>query len=530
MKHSNILAGAFALLASTMLAPAVSADDLIIGVRGGPESLDPAYSALGTHAEAMKHIYDTLIRSDENLQLQPSLAVSWAPVDDTTWELTLREGVTFHDGSPMTAEDVAFSLKRPPLVTGPTSTAVYVRRVKSIDIVDPLTLHIHTEGPAPTLPNDFTRVFVVSEKAAKDYSTPETAPEGFNSGKAAIGTGPFKFVSWAPKGDLVLKRNDDYWGGDVPWENVVRKEISNDTSRLAALKAGQVDFINDVSAADYLVLKTDGSVDTIIGSSIYIMNLILRQEEGDVPGVRNKDGSPMGKNPFLDPKVREAMDIAIDRETIVEVVLEGLGKPATQGMPAGFFGYDDSLTVPTYDPERAKALLAEAGYPDGFQVDLYCTGDRLPGDAAICQGLGQMFSAIGVDTGVNALSKTVFFPAQARGEYTVSMAGWGTLTGEAGYTLGSQIHSRDKEKGLGAYNRTLYSNLELDQLIEEGLVELDTDKRRKMFEEAMNMTRNARVLTPIVQLQTVWAAKKGKFDFTPRIDQDTLAYDIKPAE
>ncbi|WP_108257523.1 ABC transporter substrate-binding protein [Mangrovicoccus ximenensis] len=513
-----------------LVASSAWAQDLTVAVRGGPESLDPDYSALGTHAEAAKHMFDTLVWANGDLQIEPGLAVSWEPVDDTTWEFKLREGVKFHDGSDFTAEDVKFSIERIPAVTGPTSTAVYVRRAQEVEIVDPLTVRIHTGEPAPTLPYDFVRLFIVSHAAAADYSTAETSAEGFNSGKATIGTGPFKFVSWEPKGDLVLERFDDYWRGPAPWETVTRKEMPNDSSRLAALKSGQVDLATDISSIDYLALQQDSSVDTVVGDSIYIMNLLLDQRPDEMPGLRAKDGSELDENPLTDPRVRAAIDKAIDRGTMVEIVLEGLGKPANQGMPPGFFGYSEDIPQPDYDPAGAKELLAEAGYPEGFQMDLYCTGDRLPGDAAICQGLGQMFSAVGIETNVNAISRTVYFPAQARGDYSVSMNGWGTLTGEAAYTLGSQVHSADPEKGLGAYNRVHYANPELDALIETGAAEMDEDKRRGIFEEAMEMTAEARVLIPIVQLQSVWAAQAGLLDYTPRIDGETLAYFIQPAD
>lgn len=520
------ITGVAGLLA--MMIGMAGAQTLTIGVRGGPESLDPHFSALGTHAEVAKHVFDTLVWADEKLHIAPGLATSWTPVDDDTWEFKLREGVKFHDGSDFTAEDVKFSIARPPIVTGPTTTAIYVRRVKEVEIVDPHTILIHTDGPAPSLPYDFVRLFIVSAKAAADYSTPETAPEGFNSGKAAIGTGPFKYVSWEPKGDVVLDRFDDYWGGPSAWEKVIRKEMPNDASRLAALKAGQVDLINDVSSADYRQLKTDPSVDTFIGDGIYIMNLLLDQRPDVMPGVRAKDGSALPANPLTDIRVRKALDMAIDRDTMVEIVLEGLGKPANQGMPPEFFGYSNKIPTPEYDPAGAKALLAEAGFPDGFEMDLYCTSDRLPGDAAICQGLGQMLSVIGMKVNVNATSRTVFFPAQSRGEYSVSMNGWGTLTGEASYTLGGQMHTPDKAKGLGGFNRISYSNPKLDKLIETGAVELDEAKRRAILEEAMELATEDRVLIPIVQLQSVWAAKAGALDFTPRTDGDTLAYPIKP--
>ena len=512
-----------------MSAVAASAETLTVGVRGGPESMDPHYSALGPQADAVKHIFDPLVWTGDDLQLEPGLATSWKAVDADTWEFKLREGVKFHDGSTFDAEDVKFSIDRIPKVTGPTTTEIYVRRVKQVEIVDPYTIHIHTDGTAATLPYDFVRLFIVSSDAAKDYSTSETSAEGFNSGKAAIGTGPFKYVSWEPKGSLVMERFDGYWRGAAHWEKVVRREISDDSSRLAALKAGDVDVINYVSSADYLSLGTDPKIKTFLGDSVYVMNLQLDQREV-TPKVRAKDGSKLDKNPLRDARVREAIDIAIDRQTMVDVVLEGLGKPANQMMPLGFFGSSEKIPTPEYNVDKAKALLKEAGYPDGFQIDLHCTNDRLPGDGAICEGLGQMFAQIGIDTNVNAISKTVYFPTQARKEYSVFMNGWGTLTGEASYTLGSLAHSPNEEVKMGAFNRIGYLNEEVDKLLQEGVQEADADKRRALFEQAMEKTMADRAYISIVVLQSVWAGRADKVVITPRADEETLAYFIKPAK
>ena len=527
MYHQKFLAPlAFAL--GLAAAGAASAQTLTMGVRGGPESMDPHFSALGSHAEAAKHIFDTLVWSGTDLQIEPGLATSWTAIDDDTWEFKLREGVKFHDGSDFDAEDVKFSIERIPVVTGPTTTAIYVRRVASVDIIDPYTVHINTDGQAATLPNDFIRLFIVSSDAAADYSTPETAAEGFNSGMAAIGTGPYKYVSWEPNGDLVLDRFDDYWRGMGAWEQVIRKEIPNDSSRLAALKAGQVDVINYVSSVDYLALQRDAEIDAVIGDSVYIMNLQLDQRE-DTPMVRANDGSKLAENPFRDLKVRQAIDYAIDRETMVEIVLEGLGKPANQMMPVDFFGSNVDIPMPEYDPAKARELLADAGYPDGFQVDLYCTSDRLPGDGAICQGLGQMLTQAGITTNVNAISKTVYFPAQARLEYSMFMNGWGTLTGEASYTLGSLAHSNNPDVKLGAFNRIEYKNDEVDMLLQTGATMMDEAARRAAYEEAMAKVMADKVYISLVQLQTVWGTKAGTLAFAPRFDEDTLAFFITPA-
>jgi peptide/nickel transport system substrate-binding protein len=319
------LSGALTAALITSVTGMASAADLTIGVRAGPLSVDPHFTAAGTHAEAVKHIFDSLVRSGNNLELEPGLATSWTAIGPDTWEFKLRQGVKFHDGSDFTAEDVKFSIERIPAVTGPNPTTIYVRRVRGIEIVDPYTIRIKTDGPAPNLPNDFIRLFIVSHIAAKDYSaSADKAAEGFNSGKAAIGTGPYKFVSWTPKEQLVLAKNDAYWGEKEPWDKVTRKEIPNDASRVAQLKAGQVDLIARIPSSDVPTLEKDAKLTIVKTDSVYLFNIAFDFRDKP-PQVSAKDGSPLPKNPFLDPKVREAFDLAIDRETLTEIAMEGMG-------------------------------------------------------------------------------------------------------------------------------------------------------------------------------------------------------------
>ncbi|WEX09306.1 ABC transporter substrate-binding protein [Chelativorans sp. AA-79] len=520
-----------AILAAALMAGTSGyalAEDLTIGVRAGPLSIDPHFTAAGTHAEAMKHIYDTLVKSGNNLELEPGLAESWTAIDDTTWEFKLRKGVKFHDGSDFTAEDVKFSIERIPNVAGPNPTTIYVRRVQSVEIVDPYTIRVKTDGPAPTLPNDFIRLFVVSHTAAKDYSTQETANEGFNSGKAAIGTGPYKFVSWTPKEELVLEKFDGYWGGEEPWDKVVRKEIPNDAARVAQLKAGQVDLIARVPSADVPVLERDSSLTVIKENSVYLFNVEFDFRE-DSPQITAKDGSKLDKNPFLDPRVREAIDLAIDRDTITEIAMEGMGTAQSQLVTPNIFGYNPDIEVPEYDVARAKGLMAEAGYPDGFTVTFSFTNDRLPGDKDVGTTIAQMLASINVKAEANAAPGAVYFPAKTRGEYSLTMSGWGTLTGEANYTLSSLAHTNDPETKLGAFNVRGYSNPEMDKLIEDAAVEMDEEKRRELLEEANALVATDRPNLPIASIVTAWAMKKN-LTIVPRSDEDTLAMNIRPAK
>lgn len=522
MTFHSLRAGvaALAIMAGAAL-PAV-AQDLNIGLRAGPDSIDPHWSTLGSQAEALRHIFDTLVGVDENLQLEPALATSWEPIGPTTWEFKIREGVKFHDGTELTAEDVKFSIERIPEVTGPMSMTIYTKSVESVEVIDDYTVHVHTIGTAPSLPNDFIRLFVVPASIGMDVGNEE-----FNAGSAAIGTGPYRFVSWQPQGDLVLERFDDYWGEQPHWERVVRREIPDDAARVAALRSGQVDLINYVPASDYLTMQNNPALDTFVADSVYILN-VAPVVKDELPQKVRVNGQEIDENPLQDLRVRTALDLAIDRETLVRVVLEGLGTPATQLMPEGFFGYTDRLGAREYNLDEARRLLDEAGYGDGFEIDFTCTNNRVPGDSVVCEALAQMWSRLGLTVNAQALNGTVFFPAAAREEYSLAMSAWGTLTGEASYTYGSLLHTKDPDLGLGAFNRTGYSNAEFDALFQQARENLDDDARRELYEEASYIVMQDRGLIPTVILQTVWASQAGTLAFTPRVDQETLAYKITP--
>jgi peptide/nickel transport system substrate-binding protein len=510
------------------LATSVSAQTLTIGVRGGPDSIDPHFTASGTHAEALKHVFDTLTWSGDGLEIEPRLAESWKPVNDTTWEFKLRKGVKFHDGSDFTAEDVKFSIERIPVVSGPNPTTIYTRRIKETKIIDAHTVHIVTDGPAPILPNDFIRLFIVSSKAAAGL-TKESANEAFNSGKAAIGTGPYKYVSWQPKGDLVLDRFDGYWGAKEPWARHVRKEISNDAARVAQLKAGQLDLITRVPATDVAALKRDTKLNVQTIDTVYVFNVELDMRE-KAQNTTAKDGSALAANPFADVRVREAMDLAIDRKTLAEVAMEGLGVPVNQMVTPSIFGFNKALGARKYDPVAAKKLLADAGYPNGFRTQFSFTADRLPGDRQVGAGIAQMLAAIGIDAQANAQPAAVFFPARTRGEFSFSMSGWGTLTGEAHYTLSSLAHSNDREKRMGAFNVLGYKNPAMDKLLQDAAIEMDEGKRRAFLEDANALVEKDRQRLPIVAVGSAWAMQKDKVTIKARVDEDTLAMNIKPAK
>jgi peptide/nickel transport system substrate-binding protein len=254
------------------------------------------------------------------------------------------------------------------------------------------------------------------------------------------------------------------------------------------------------------------------------------REDMSLPAMRqitDKAGAPLPRNPFLDRRVREAMSLAIDRDAIAGTVLEGMAVRADQLMPAYMFGASPNPPRLETNVARARALLAEAGYPNGFRFPLYCSSDRLPGDGATCQALAQLFARVGLEVQANAQPRTVFFPARTRGDFPITMAGWGTLTGEAGYALSGFVHCRRPDSRWGPFNVSHYCNRELDDLIGRAMETIDSERRRAMFQEAHAKAVADYGQIPIVTLKTVWAGR-NTLTFTPRADEDTIAWLIRP--
>ncbi len=507
-----------------MMASSVAAAELRIGVRAGGESMDPHLSAVGNNIAAIRNVYDALVSLDTELQPAPGLAESWEIIDDTTWHFKLREGVTFHDGSSFEAADVIHSLERIPVAAGSDGgLATYIQKIASFSAVDDMTVEIKTHAPAPTLLLDLSRLFILPSETALD-----TPAADFNNGGAAIGTGPFKVVSFTPKADLVLEPHADYWKGASEWEKVTFTEISNDSARVAALLSGGVDLINAVPPGDVPRIEQAGQ--DVYRSPSAVLMMLFMDFRDTTPMITAKDGSPLDTNPLLDLRVRQAISMAVNREAIASRIMEDNAVPANQFITEGFFGYNDELPELGYDPEAAKALLAEAGYPDGFAITVNCTADSQPADAAVCAALGPLLSQIGLQVTVTALPRAVFFPGQANFEYSLMMNGWGSQTGEGSYILSTAFHTRDAESGYGGFNHYHYSNPDVDAKIQAATTELDAEKRRELLEDAMAAAVGDLAAIPLVNLRATWAGNPEVVDFVTRIDQETLAINATPAQ
>ncbi|MFT5174033.1 MAG: peptide/nickel transport system substrate-binding protein [Gammaproteobacteria bacterium] len=518
-------AAAVLLAASLGLSGAASAKDLTIGLRAEPTAMDPHFHNLGPNNSMSMHMYSSLILPDEKQRLHPGLATSWKAIDPLTWEFKLRKGVKFHDGSPFTADDVIFTFKRAPDVEGsPSSFAIYTKG-KTLKKIDDYTLHISTEQPYPLMPNDVSTIYIISSEKGTGAKTAD-----YNSGKAAVGTGPFKFKEYVPSDRIVLERNEDYWGPKPEWTKVTFKPIKSDPSRVAALLAGDLDVIEVVPTVDIERLKKDPKLALSQGVSNRVIYLHIDHQRDASPFVKAKDGSAI-KNPLKDKRVREAISKAISRDLIVEKVMEGVAIKAGQLLPEGFFGRSKILKPVEYDPKGAKKLLTEAGFPNGFKITIHGPNDRYINDSKIAEAVGQMLTRLGIETEVVTMPRSVYFKRASRGgpdgtpEFSFILVGWGSGTGEPSSALKALLHTYDKAKGFGTANRGRYSNPVVDKMIEDALAEVDDTKRAALLAKATETALEDFGIIPLHYQVNTWGARKG-LKYKARTDERTLAHEV----
>lgn len=511
--------------AALLLIGAMSyATDLVIGIGADVTSIDPHYHNLTPNNNTADHLFDRLVRQDAQMKPIPALAISWKTIDPTTWEFKLRKGVKFHDGSEFTAEDVVATLNRIPNVpNSPSSFTAYTKQIIQTMVVDPYTVRFKTATPYPLMPTDLAQVAIISRKAEK------ASTDDFNTGKAAIGTGPYKLVRYARGDRIELTRNDQWWNGKTPWEKVTLRLLPNDAPRVAALLAGDVQAIENVPTADVAKISSskNHSVFSIVADRLIYLHLDSDRDRS--PFVTDKAGKPLDKNPLKDARVRKAISKAINRPAIVEKVMEGQAIATGQLLPDGFFGTTPRLKPEAFDPQTAKKLLAEAGYPDGFTITLHTPNNRYVNDEQIAQAIAQMLARVGINTKVEAIPANVYFPRATKLDFSLMLVGWGSGTGEASSSLKALLATFNKEKGMGTANRGRYSNVKMDALLEEGLTTVDDSKRETLFQRATEAAIEDAGIIPLHFQVNLWASKKG-ISYSPRTDERTWAHEFKPAQ
>lgn len=519
----NILVASMAMAAIVfgLTISGASANDLKYATSAPVTAADPHYQNATPNNSALRNIFEALVQINDQGKIEPQLAESWKIVDDVTWEFKLRPA-KFHDGSPLTADDVIYSLERPATITNsPSSFTIYTGQIASMEAVGQDVLRIKTKKPYPLLLLDLNNLMIV-KKSDKPLTT-----QDFNSGTHVNGTGPYKFVRFTPDDSLVLKKNDDYWGPAPDWDNVTIRFIPDDGARTTALLSGAVDAIENVPTANIDSVKSNPDLVFASGKSMRVVFLFLDGGRKDTPGVSAADGSKLDANPLSDVRVRKAIDLAINRKAIAERIMQGLAYPTNNIVFDNGEGFLPELEKAPYDPDQAKALLKEAGYPDGFRLTLAATNNRMINDEKVAQAIAQMLSRVGIATQVDAMPFSVVNTRGGKGEFSAVMMGWGT-TSEASIPIRTLVACTDPEKGWGPVNWSNYCNPKLDELLGQAMSTVDEAARVKLLDQAVTIVHDEEAIVPLYFQGSIWAARKG-ITITPRVDERTMPAMFKPA-
>ncbi len=490
------------LVAAALATGAASAQTVRIGNQGDALSMDPHSLNESLQLTVTGNVYEPLVARDRNLKLVPGLATSWKQTSPTVWRFELRKGVEFHDGTPFTADDVLFTFAR---AAGEGSDMKsYVNDVKDVRKVDSHTVDVETKGPFPILPDVLSLLYVMSKKWCEDNQAtrPVDRRKGIENAASfrANGTGPFRLRERQPNVRTTFQRNGNYWGkieGNV--STVEYTPIGNDSTRVAALLSGQVDVIEPVPLQDVARINSSGKSKVMQGPELRTIFLGMDQKRDEL-----LYSNVEGKNPFKDKRVRQAFYQAIDIQGIQRTVMRGASAPTALMVGPGINGFDASLnTRLPYDPEASKKLLAEAGYPNGFEVAMDCPNDRYVNDGNICQAVAANLARVGVKINLQAETKGTYFPKILRRDTSFYMLGWTPGTYDSHNALNALMRCVD-DSGSGQFNLGSYCNPKVDELTKQIQSETDKAKRDAMIREAFKLHSDDIGHLPLHQQALAW--------------------------
>ncbi len=496
-----------AVLAISLFAASAQAAALRWGAQNDIMTLDPHSQNHATTNAILMHAYEGLTRYSDKYQVEPALATKWTFVTPTQVRFELRRGVKFQDGSPFTADDVLFTFDR---IRQPQGTMqIYVTGIKEIKKIDNYTIEMMLDGPSPILLRNIIDFRIMSRAWAEKNKATNTqdykAKEDSFASRNAMGTGPYKITSWQPDQKVTMVINKDWW--DERKNNVTEVTylpIKSDPTRVAALLSGDIDLLTDLPTQDVAKLKAAPKLKVVEGPEVRTIFFAMDQGSDELRGASVK-----GKNPFKDKRVREALNLAIDRETIKRTIMRGLSIPAGIMVAPGVNGNTADIDMPLKpDQEKARKLLAEAGYPDGFEVPMNCPNNRYVNDEAVCQAVVAMWAKIGMKARLVTLPMAQHSQIFQRFEAPLYMLGWGVATYDAQYFL--QAVARTKTTGAdGNYNFSKVSDAKVDQLVDAIKGETDVAKRNAMLREALLRVRDESLFIPLHHQMRPWAMRSN---------------------
>ncbi|MCE4554707.1 ABC transporter substrate-binding protein [Pelomonas cellulosilytica] len=491
------------------VAVGVSAQTLRWASQGDAQTMDPHSQNETLTNNINSQIYERLTQRDAKLGLVPGLAEQWTQTGPLIWRFKLRSGVRFHDGTPLTADDVVFSIQR---AKEPTSqTAVYANAVGTPRRVDDLTVEFQLAVFNPIFLQHIDQLWIMSRKWCETNRV--TKPLDFKNkeesfaGTHANGTGPFMLVSRQPGIKTVLQRNPNWWGkfdGNV--QEVVHTPIASDATRLAALVSGEIDFLHDPAPRDVTRLRSTPGVKIVDGPENRLVFIGMDQARdkllyGSVPG---------GKNPFKDVRVRRALYQAIDIEALKTKLMSGLAVPTGGLTPSSSASFDDPAlqTRLPYDLAAARKAMADAGYANGFEVTLDCPNNRYINDEQICAALAAMWAQLKIKVKVNAMPRVLYFPKLEKLDTSLFMYGWGGAVTDAETILTPLLRNRGA-KGVGDYNYGNFRNDKADALAAQSSIERDPKAREQQIRGALTELREQVNLIPLHRQVIPWAARSN---------------------
>ncbi|MEN3150604.1 ABC transporter substrate-binding protein [Neorhizobium sp. IRAMC:178] len=516
MKDFSLAYFGLALAAATSLVPAAaSAEQLRVGLAALATSADPHFHRAGYNFDLRENISDALVYANGvNGNVEPRLAKSWEIQGDTKWVIDLESKAKFDDGNPLGADDVIYSLCRVRNVpNSPGLFSSFISTIGSIKDAGGGKIEITTKKPDPNLLRNLSYIGIVENPTGRTLTYDDKscgndnwlATGDFNNGKTSPGIGHYRVRKFTPDVEIELERNQQYYGASAAYDSVLVKSLPDNSARIAALLGGAVDVINAVPINSVDSIQSSGKYHLSSMPSTLLIFLLPDQGQEKTPKVSGTDG----KNPFLDPRVRKALNLAINRDQIAETVMGGMAQPASQIVVDGVFGYDPGLQPYPYNPAEAKRLLAEAGYPNGFSLTLNAPSDRYVNGAQVAQAVTAMLSQIGLNVTLETFPFSIYFTKASAYEFSLYLAGAAADTGEGLSQMINLAGTRNPDRGWGGANRGRYSSKVTDKALEDAQSTLDDGKREALLRSAVAQVYKDDGYVPLYHEFGVWGVRNG---------------------